>query len=79
MKVGDAVMFTSSCGYAKWFFGQLAIVESYTEKGSDGHAHCRVRWMQPVPYFSRLATISDFRADKFEVATKEQKKLRGIQ
>ena len=68
MKVGDAVMFTCSGTYAKWFFGQMAIVESYTPCGSDGHAHCRVRWMSPVPYFDKLATVSDFRADKFEVS-----------
>ena len=68
MKVGDAVMFICTGTYAKWFFGQMAIVESYTARGADGHAHCRVRWMRPVPYFNQLATVSDFRADKFEVA-----------
>lgn len=68
MKVGDAVMFICNGTYAKWFFGQMAIVESYTPKASDGRAHCRVRWLQPVKYFDKLATVSDFPADKFEVA-----------
>ncbi len=66
MEVGDYVMFIDEGTYAKWFFGQLAIVENYTPHGSDGKAHCRVRWMNPVPYFDRLSTISDFRADMFE-------------
>ena len=69
MKVGDAVMFTCKGTYSKWFYGQLAIVESYTEKGSDGKAHCRVRWMNPVRYFDRFTTMSDFCADKFEVCS----------
>ena len=68
MKVGDAVMFICNGTYAKWFFGQMGIVESYTPCGADGNAHCRVRWMNPVPYFDKFATVSDFRADKFEVA-----------
>ena len=68
MKVGDVVMFVCTGTYAKWFFGQLATIENYTAHGSDGHAHCRVRWMQPVPYFNQFTSVSDFRADKFEVA-----------
>ena len=46
----------------------MVLVESYTPKASDGRAHCRVRWLQPVKYFDKLATVSDFPADKFEVA-----------
>ena len=65
------VMFTCSGTYAKWFYGQMDIVENYTPKASDGNAHCRVRWLQPVPYFDRFATVSDFRADKFEVFERE--------
>ncbi len=65
MKVGDVVMYTAEDSYSKWFYGQIAVVESYTEFGSDGFAHCRVKWMHPVPYFDRHATISDFRADRF--------------
>ena len=65
MKVGDKVMFKMEGSYAKWFGGHLAIVTSYKPKGSDGKAHCRVRWLQPVRYFDKYATISDFSADKF--------------
>ena len=67
MKVGNIVMFNSICGYGRWFFGQLGIVENYTPVGSDGKPHCRVRWMNPVQYYDKLATVSDFSADKFEV------------
>ena len=67
MKVGDVVMFVDEGTYAKWFYGQVAIVESYTPKGSDGKAHCAVRWIEPVQYFNRKATRSHFSADKFEV------------
>ena len=65
MKVGDVVIYTAEDSYSKWFYGRIAVVESYTECGSDGFAHCRVRWMSPVPFFDRYATISDFRADRF--------------
>lgn len=65
MKVGDIVMYTAEDSYSKWFYGRIAVVESYTEFGSDGFAHCRVKWMSPVPFFNRHATISDFRADRF--------------
>ena len=65
MKVGEIVMFVDEGRYAKWFYGQLAIIESYTAKGSDGKAHCAVRWIEPVQYFDRKATVSHFSADKF--------------
>ena len=68
MKVGDAVMFICNGRYAKWFFGQMGVVESYTPHGADGNAYCRVRWMNPVSYFDRVTAVSSFRADKFEVA-----------
>ena len=67
MKVNDLVMFVCEGTYAKWFFGKLAVVEKYTEKGSDGKAHCRVRWLQPVKYHDRHTSYSDFSADKFRV------------
>ena len=67
MKVGDLVMFVDEGRYAKWFYGQMGIVESYTEKGSDGKAHCRVSWLQPVKYFNGFSTVSDFTADMFKV------------
>ena len=66
MKVGDMVMFTDEGRYAKWFYGQLAEIIHYSPVGSDGKAHCRVRWLQPVEYFGRYAQISDFSVDKFE-------------
>jgi hypothetical protein len=67
MKVGDIVMFVDEGRYARWFFGQLAEVLHYTEVGSDGRAHCRVRWAQPVKYHDGTTTQSDFSADKFQV------------
>ena len=66
MKAGDLVMFVDKGRYSRWFFGQFAVIESYTEKGSDGKAHCRVRWLNPVKYFDRFTTLSDFSADCFE-------------
>ena len=69
MKIGDVVMFTDTGTYAKWFYGQLARVVKYSPVGSDGKAHCRVQWLQPVKYFDRIATISDFSADKFSDAS----------
>ena len=63
MKVGDLVMFIDRGTYAKWFFGKMGIVEKATpEKRS-----CRVRWLKPVKYHSRLTTVSDFGWDRFEV------------
>jgi len=66
MKVGDVVMFTNSGRYARWFFGRLATVENYTHK-KDGRSSCRVRWLEPVKYHDREATVSDFSADMFTV------------
>ena len=70
MKVGDVVMFTNYTGrYGQWFYGQIGIIERYTgeDKSADGKAHVRVRWIQPVPYFDRFATVSHFGANNFEV------------
>ena len=66
MVPGEIVMFVGTDRYAKWFFGQLAQVVNYTPQGSDGNAYCRVRWINPVPYYGKLAKVSDFRADKFQ-------------
>jgi len=66
MKVGDVVMFIDEGRYAKWFYGQLAIVES-ANCTIDDKLYCRVRWVQPVKYFESNAFVSDFAADKFEV------------
>ena len=69
MKIGDVVMFVDEGRYAKWFYGQIAVIENVTNAftSADGKTHVRVRWIQPVPYFDRFATISDFGADSFEV------------
>ena len=67
MKVGDLVMFTSEGNYAKWFFGRFAIAESVSQSPSSGEWHCRVRWLEPVKYFDRYSTVSDFACSKFEV------------
>ena len=66
MKIGDVVMFIDEGTYAKWFFGQIATVEVY-RINSKGEPYCKVRWLQPVPYHGKLATVSSFSADKFEV------------
>ncbi len=66
MKVGDLVMFVDEGTYAKWFYGKMAEVES-CKYGSDGKLHCRVRWLQPVTYFDRFTTVSNFGIDKFKV------------
>jgi len=63
MKAGDLVMFIDEGTYAKWFFGKMAIVE----KATPGKRSCRVRWLEPVKYFDRYTTISDFGWDSFEV------------
>lgn len=68
MKVGDLVMFVDEGTYAKWFYGQLAICESSTEEKKS----CRVRWLQPVKYYDRYTTISDFGWDKFEIYNDDQ-------
>jgi len=66
MKVGDLVMFIDEGTYAKWFYGQMAVVKSCSYS-KDGNLHCRVNWLQPVRYHDRFATVSDFGADKFQV------------
>jgi hypothetical protein len=67
MNIGDLVMFVDEGRYSKYFFGQIGTVERYTSKGCDGNAHCRVRWIQPVPYHGRNTNMSDFQADCFKV------------
>jgi hypothetical protein len=69
MKIGDIVMYIDKGRYAKWFWGCLATVISYTPT----HPHdtrsgsCRVQWMVPVEYHGRKSTISDFGENHFEV------------
>ena len=67
MNIGDLVMFVDEGRYSKYFWGQMGTVENYTPQGRDGNAHCRVRWLQPVPYHGRSTSVSDFRADCFKV------------
>jgi hypothetical protein len=69
MKVGDIVMFIDLGRYARWFFGRLAIIESYTppHPNDTRSASCRVRWLEPVKYHDSEATISDFSSHMFEV------------
>jgi hypothetical protein len=66
VKIGDVVMFVDEGRYARWFFGQMATV-THCSRNSSGESHCRVKWMQPVPYHGKVATISDFAADKFQM------------
>ena len=74
MKVGDIVMFVDEGRYAKWFWGCLATVVSYTST----HPHdtrsgsCRVQWMVPVEYHGLKATISDFGENYFEVISESR-------
>ena len=67
MKVGDLVRFVDKGTYAKWFYGQMAVVKSYVAKGADGKSHCRVKWLTPVKYFDKYTSVSDFGTDKFKV------------
>jgi len=67
MKDGDRVMFVGRGRYAKWFFGQLGTVVHYTYH-PDGRSSCRVRWLNPIKYHDRFTSVSDFRADQFEIA-----------
>lgn len=63
MEVGDLVMFVDEGTYAKWFYGKLGICEKSTPEKKS----CRVRWLHPVEYHGRYATVSDFFWDNFEV------------
>ena len=67
MNEGDIVIFKDRGRYAKWFYGRIGIVKSYTAKGADGRGHCAVEWIKPVKYFDKWATRSHFRAEWFEV------------
>ena len=65
MKKGDLVMFNNiESRYAKWFYGQFGIVESYN---NEIGRWCRVIWLKPVKYFDGFSTYSDFNESDFEV------------
>jgi len=69
MKVGDVVIFNNIKSiYAKWFYGQIGIVESYSERKDEIELRrsCRVAWLQPVRYYDGFTTYSDFSASDFE-------------
>ena len=71
MKVGDIVMYTNTKKYPM-FYGQIGMIENYTEKGSDGQAHCRVRWLQSVRYHTGYTTVSDFPVKYFSIINKDK-------
>ena len=66
MKVGDVVMFIDDGRYAKWFWGKLGIAENVVIN-SGGEEHCRVKWIEPVKYFDRFASVSSFRTSNFMI------------
>ena len=80
MKVGDLVMFNNiESKYAKWFYGQFGIVKACGYPDSDGDddqlkgpQYCRIVWLQPVRYFGRTATYSDFSVSEFEVCNESR-------
>ena len=73
MQPGDLVMFSNvDSNYAKWFFGQIGEVQT-CNYAKDGKLHCRVKWLQPVKYFDGYSTISDFKADNFEIYVNESR------
>lgn len=69
MKAGDIVMFIDEGRYAKWFYGAIGVCEKSTEKTRS----CRVRWLEPVKYFHRYTSYSDFGWDNFQVCDKDAK------
>ena len=67
LKKGDLVMFANSQStYAKWFYGKLGVVRS-SGVAASGKNHCRVDWIDPVPYFGSFSTYSDFGAENFVI------------
>ena len=62
MKVGDIVMFTDEGRYAKWFYGRLAVCEASTPEKKS----CRVRWLEPVLYYGKYTSVSDFAWARFD-------------
>ena len=67
MRVGDLVRYIDKGTNARWFRGKVGLVTSYIAKGSDGKAHCRVQWLNPVKYHDSWTRTSDFPASRFEV------------
>ena len=67
MKKNDIVMFMDTGSYAKWFFGQIGVLDKDPTEGSDGKDHVSITWLRPVKYFDGYTSKSHFSADKFRV------------
>ena len=75
--VGSLIKF--SCDKRELFFpsqplyhqfdGAVGLVISYTKKPVSGKESVRVRWVKPVVYHGRNATVSDFDLLNFEVVS----------
>ena len=50
MNRGNIVMFTGQGVYAKYFFGQFAVVMSSSISKSSKREFVRVEWLSPVKY-----------------------------
>jgi hypothetical protein len=67
MKKGDIVMFMDKGRYAKWFFGQIGVIDLDPKESPEGRVSVSVSWLRPVKYFDRYTPQSHFSADKFRV------------
>tara|TARA_R110001599_G_scaffold213954_1_gene411793 strand:- start:917 stop:1129 length:213 start_codon:yes stop_codon:yes gene_type:complete len=70
MNRGNIVMFTGQGVYAKYFFGQFAVVMSSSISKSSKKEFVRVEWLSPVKYNEGHTTTSDLLADKFTLVVK---------
>ena len=65
MKVGDVVTFVKEDHpNASWFLYQIGIVKEMCWNNS---IHCRVEWIQPVPWHDEFVKVSDFKIECYEV------------
>lgn len=63
-------MFTGQGVYAKYFFGQFAVVMSSSISKSSKREFVRVEWLSPVKYNEGHTATSDLLADKFTLVAK---------
>ena len=75
MKIGDAVMFIETEKYPA-FFGAIGIISQCSKAAANGeidvsHHHVRVCWIEPVKWFNRFSTFSDFPAKYFQATSQE--------
>jgi hypothetical protein len=70
MNRGNIVMFTGQGVYAKYFFGQFAVVVSSSISKSSKKEFLRVEWLSPVKYNKGNTKTSDLLADKFILVAK---------